>query len=97
MIVGEAGVLEDGRGVECDNVDTAHLLRNHHGERGEGGTTDSGNGEQLHESGDVVTLPNDLLLNFELGMDVVEIASRLEWVVSQPQQRFVRFSIFVLL
>ena len=76
-------VDEDGRRVECNNVDTAHLLSQHHSERGAGGTSDTGNSEQFDEAGNVVALANDVGLLLDLGLNVVEITSSLERGVSK--------------
>lgn len=68
---------------------TAHLLSDHDSERGEGGTTDARNSEQLEEAGDVVALPNDGLLNLDLRVDVEEIPGSLERGVAEAAERLV--------
>ena len=92
-----AGVDEDGRGVEGNDVDTAHLLRKHDGERGQGGAADTRNGEQLDESLRVVGLSGDGAFKLDLRVDVVDIASGLKRRVSQTKQRAVRLVVPVLL
>jgi hypothetical protein len=73
------------------------LLSNHDCEGGEGCSSDTGNGEELDEAGDVVALANDLLLDFKLAVDVVQVAGGLEWAVAEPQQGLVRLGVSVLL
>jgi hypothetical protein len=71
LVWAETGVGEDGGRVECDDVDTAHLLGNHDSERSEGRTANTGNGEELDETGNVVALADDFLLDFKLRVDIV--------------------------
>lgn len=71
MYGGKSRVFKDGGGVECNDIDTAHLLGNHDGKRSEGCATDTRNRKQLYESGDIVALPNNLLLDLELSVDIV--------------------------
>ncbi len=61
--------------VTYDDVDTAHLLRNHHSPRGESRTTDSRDGEELSEALEVVGVPNNVHLDFDLSIDVIEVPS----------------------
>ena len=72
-----AGIDEDGGGVEGDDVDSAHLLRQHNYERGKSRSSYSGNGEEFDEAGDIVTLADDVGFFLDLGEDVVEIAGGL--------------------
>lgn len=83
----ESRVGEDGGGVEGNDVDTAHLLGNHNGERGESCTADTRNGEELDETGEVVVVANHLGLNLELCVNGIEIASGLDGVVTESQER----------
>jgi hypothetical protein len=85
LILIKARRHEDCGGVECDDVDTAHLLRNHDSERGKGRAANSRNGEELDKASYVVALADDGRLNFELFMDVIEIASCLERAVAKSQ------------
>lgn len=87
LVLGCAGVLKHGGGVECNDVDTAHLLGDHDGEGGEGRTPHTGDGEQLEEADDICGLGDDVSLKLESGVDVVQVAGNLNFVVSQPDQR----------
>ena len=70
-------VLEDQEKSRADsdtrtnNVDAAHLLSQHHGEGGERGAADTGNGEELDEAGDVIGLPDYVGFFLDLGEYVV--------------------------
>lgn len=97
MVVAEAGVLEDSRGVEGDDVDTAHLLTDHDDEGSERGSANTGDSEQLDETGHVVALSNDITLDFQLRVDIVEVGSSLDWVVSKLEERFERLCVSILL
>jgi len=66
----------NSRGLHADDVDTAHLLGNHDGEGGKGGSADTRNGEELDEPGYVVGLADDAGLNPQLGVNIVEITRR---------------------
>lgn len=81
--LGEARLHEDGGGIECDNVDSAHLLRNHDRKGSQVGAAHAGNGEELAEAGGVVGLADDLFLNLELGADVEDVASNLDVVEAE--------------
>lgn len=81
-----ACLYEDGGRVEGDDVDAAHLLGQHDHERGEGGATHAGDGEEFHEARDVVALPNNRRLLDDLSVDVIQVTSSLEVRVSQPDQ-----------
>lgn len=83
-----AGFDEDGRGVEGDDVDAAHLLRDHDRPGRQRGAADPGDGEELDEAGEVVVVPDDGRFLEELRVDVVQIARRLQGRVSKPTERF---------
>lgn len=85
---GHARLTENGSGIEGDDVDSAHLLGKHDGEGGEGGAADTGDGEQLAEALSVVGLPNDVVLDLELGADVVNVTSDLDLVESELAHGF---------
>jgi hypothetical protein len=55
----------------------------HDRERGEGCTANTRDSEELDEAGYVVAFADDLLLDFELSVDVVEVTGGLEWVVAE--------------
>jgi hypothetical protein len=50
-------------------------LGDHHGPAGESGAADAGDGEELAEALDVAGVTHDLALDFDLGVDVVQVAS----------------------
>lgn len=79
-----------------DDVDTTHLLGNHHHERGEGSAAEARNGEQLDEALGVVGAVQNLPLDLELGMDVVEVSSGLDGMVTEPEQRLHGLLVLVL-
>ena len=81
-IVG-AVLLEDGGGVEGDDVDAAHLLGDHDGEGGEGGAAHAGDGEELDEALVVAAVAKELDFEFELRVDVEDVARDLERVVAE--------------
>ncbi len=85
--IGGAGVDEDGRGVEGDDVDAAHLLGQHDCEGGTGRAADTGDGEEFDEAGDVVAAADDVGFFLDLSVDVVEITGGLERGVSETAQR----------
>ena len=85
--IASTSVHEDSRGVESDDVDTAHLLSQHDRERSASCTSDTGNREELNEAGDIVALANDIGLLLNLGVDVVKITSRLEGGISETAER----------
>lgn len=90
-------LLKHRRRVEGDDVDSAHLLRDHDRERGEGRAANSRNREKLDKARDVVAIANDHLFNLELAVDIVQVAGGLERVVSQLQQRVEGLLVTVLL
>lgn len=85
---------EDSRRVKGDNVDTTHLLTNHNDERGESCSTKTGNGEELSDSRQVVTLTDDCCFNLELAIDKVKITSGKKIVLAKSAEGIVGFSIF---
>lgn len=85
-MIGKSGLGEDSRGVESNDVNAAHLLGNHDREGCEGSTTNAGDGKELDEAGNVVTLPDDGLLDFKLRVDIVQISRRLQRVVTEPEE-----------
>lgn len=72
LVVAEAGVLEDGRGVEGDDVDAAELLADHDGPGGEGGAADTRDGEELNEAREWVANGGGGELEVQEGAGVVE-------------------------
>ena len=64
-------VDEHGRGIESDDVDTAHLLCQHDGEGSASCTSDTWNGEKFDETCDIIAFANDIGLLLNLGIDVV--------------------------
>jgi hypothetical protein len=72
-----------------------HLLRDHDHKGSQSRTSDTGDGEQLDEASEEVSmrgnsrlLDEDVFLN-ELGVDIVEIASGLERAISKSEQSLV--------
>jgi hypothetical protein len=90
-------LLEDGAAVERDDVDTAHLLGNHDGKGGQSGTTHARDGEKLEEALYIVGLAEDLLLEFDLDVNIVKITSGLKRVFAQPEERVVGIAEAILL
>jgi hypothetical protein len=76
---------------------SAHLLSNHDSKRCEGGTTNSRDGEELGETREVVAVSNDLVLDFELCVDVVHVTGSLKGVVSKLDEGSVGLWVSVLL
>lgn len=66
-----------------NDVDTTHLLGNHHGERCQSRTSNSGDSEKLNETCYIVGLLNQCLFELDLCVDVVQIASSLKFGVSK--------------
>lgn len=97
LVVCEARVLEDGRRVERDDVDTAHLLSNHDCERSQGGPTDSWDSEELDEAGEDVVIADNLVLNLNLGVNVVQITSSLDRILAKNLQRLESLLVSILL
>ena len=93
----ETGLLEDSGGVEGDDVDTAHLLGQHDGEGSEGGAANTGDGEELTDTAGVVGAADELVLNLELGADVVDVASNLDLMGTQTSERFPSLDVAALL
>ena len=93
----ETRILEYSPRVESDDVDAAKLLSKHDREGGDGGSSDSRNGEETSSTGPVVVPANDSGLDRNLSMDVVDITSNLDRVVSQQSQGLPRLGIAVLL
>ena len=77
-----AGFFKDGGAVEGDDVDAAHLLGDHDGESGESGAADTGDGEELDEALGVVGTGQQLVLDFQLGVDVEHVAGDLDRMVA---------------
>lgn len=96
-LLGEAGVDENGGGVEGDDVDTAELLGQHDSEGSQVGAADTGDGEELGEAGEVVGLAHKLVLDLELSADVVHITGDLEVVVAKQAHGLPGVGVAVLL
>lgn len=62
-------------------------MGDHDSERSEGCTTNSRDGEQFEEAGNIVTLSSNALLDFDLGVDVEKIPRSLERGVAKATQR----------
>ena len=97
LLLGHTSVQEDGGGVEGNNVDTAELLSKHDSEGGERGTADTRDGEELANTGEVVGLSDDLVLDLELGANVEDITGNLNLVVTETQEGVPSFGVAVLL
>jgi hypothetical protein len=97
VVSGGAGFLEDGRRVEGNNVDATHLLGDHDNKRGQGGSSQAGDGEEFDNSPNIGGTVYDLPLNFELSMDIVEVPSCLDRVMAKAEQRLHCFWVAVLL
>lgn len=69
-----------------NNVDAAHLLSNHDRPRSQSCATDSRDGEELAKTLDKARPANDVALDFDLGVDVVQIASGLEGMVAEDEK-----------
>ena len=82
------GLEEDGRAVEGDDVDAAHLLRKHDDARRHRRAAHPRDREQLDEARHVVAVPDDARLFGDLRVDVVQVARRLERRVAQAAERF---------
>ena len=82
-----AGVDEDGRGVEGDDVDAAHLLRQHDGEGRQRGAAHARDGEELDKAGHVVGFADDVAFFLDLGENVVKVARGLELRVAESAER----------
>ena len=91
------GIDEHSRGIESNDVDTAHLLSQHDGERSASRTSDTGNREQFDEASYVVALADDVGLFLDLSVDVVEITGGLERSISETAQRSVSIRLTTLL
>jgi hypothetical protein len=83
-------------GGHTDDVDAAHLLSNHHNERGNRRAAHSGNGEKLGEATDVAGATLDGELRLEHDVDVVEVSRGLELVVAKALERPVGSRVAVL-
>ena len=88
-----ASIDEDGRRVKGNDVDTAHLLRQHHDERGQGCPADTRNGEQLDEPSDVIVATNDIRLFQDLRVDVVQVPGGLERCIAKAAKRLERIRV----
>lgn len=88
---------EDGRGVEGDDVDSAHLLTEHDNSRCDSSSSNTGNREELHSSSEVVIASDDLSLLHELDVNVVDISGGLKFRESKSAERFPGFGVSVLL
>lgn len=97
MEFGGAGILEDGGAVKGDDVDSAHLLGNHDGESGEGGAANTRDGEEFNEALGIVGAGEELMLDFQLRVDVEHIAGNLDRVVAQLDHGFPGFWVAALL
>ena len=97
MKLGEAGLFKNGGRVEGDDVDAAHLLANHDCKCGEGGPTDAGDGKELAETSNIVVLAQDMVLDLQLCVDVINVASYLNRIISQLDHRFPRVGISIFL
>ena len=62
------------RSATYNDINTAHLLSNHDSPRCQSRTTDSRDGEELAKALEVVGITDDVRLDFDLGIDVVEIS-----------------------
>ncbi len=82
-------LTENGATIEGDNVNATHLLGDHDRPGGKAGATYARNSEKLGEATDIVRLANNFLLNQNLSIDVVEIASCLDRVLAQAEERVV--------
>lgn len=77
---------------------STHLLGDHDDERSQSGTSHSRDGEELDKSADVIgVLADQGRFHAELGVDVVQVTSRLELGVSEFLQRAERVEVFALL
>lgn len=73
---------------------STHLLSQHNRTRRNRGTSETRNGEKLNKSGHVVALDLDeTSLGPKLSVNIVEIASSLEFRVAESLQRLKRFLI----
>lgn len=90
-------LAEDGGAEEGDDIDPAHLLRDHDHERRQRRTAHARDSEELDEAAEIVALSHDVGFDFELGVDVVQIASCLDVVESEALQGFESFEVLVLL
>lgn len=73
------------------------MLSNHDSESSQVGTANSGDGEELSESSDVVGLANELVLNVQLGRDVVDVSGDLDGVVAENDKGLPGLSVTTLL
>jgi len=83
-VVGED---KDGGRVKGNDVDTAHLLRKHDDTRCDRRSSDSRDGPKLDESLDEAVSLDDLGFFLDLEVDVVEISSGLNVVVTEATER----------
>ena len=91
-----ACLLKNRRTVKGDDVDAAHLLGNHDGERSQSSTSHTRDGEKLYKTGQVGALANDCGFFDQLSMNVVKVTSGLEWRIPKPAERLESFGIFPL-
>lgn len=79
-----------------ERVRTTHLLRDHDGERRQVSPSDSRNSKQLGEPFEVVGLSDEFLFDFELGVDVKDVAGDLDGIVPQQKHGFPGLRVAVL-
>lgn len=91
------GFNEDGRGVESDDIDAAHLLSNHDNEGGEGSAAHTWNGEELIEAREVSRAFEDDHLLLQLSMNVVKVSCSLKFAIAKTDKRLVCVSVSTLL
>ena len=72
-------------------------MSDHDNEASKSSTSHARNGEQLSKASEVVGLAHDTGLDLQLTVDVVEVTSGLNLVVSEAQAGLVRFLVAVLL
>ena len=82
-----SGVDKDRRGVEGDDVDTTHLLRQHDGKGSQRRTAYTRDCEELNEAGHIVGFADDVAFFLDLGENVVEVARGLERRVAESAER----------
>lgn len=87
--IARAGVSENRRRVERDDIDPTHLLRKHHDKGSKSGTSNPGNGEKFDEAGRVIAFTYDIGFFRNLSIDIVQITSSLDGSVSKSAKRFV--------
>ncbi len=76
---------------------TTKLLRKHDSKGRNRGSSNPRNGKEAAESGEIVVLADDLLLDRNLSMDIVNVPSHLDLVISQKRKGLPSLDITVLL